>query len=99
MAKAKTVKIADVRSKSDDELKKELMDLRKEQFNLRIQRTTGQLENNSNLRQARRTIARIKTVQTERSKGLAAPEKASSKTAAKKPAKTAAVKKKKEVKE
>jgi large subunit ribosomal protein L29 len=93
---AKTVKIADVRGKSDDELKKELLDLRKEQFNLRFQRSTGQLEKNDGIRLTRRTIARIKTVQTERVKGVTVTAKA----VAKKPAaKAGAAKKKKETKE
>ena len=52
----------DFRAKTPDELKGLLLDLRKEQFNLRFQRATGQLENTSRLREARRDIARIKTV-------------------------------------
>ena len=53
---------SDLRAKTPDELKGLLLDLRKEQFNLRFQRATGQLENTSRLREARRDIARIKTV-------------------------------------
>ena len=60
------MKVADVRAKSDDELKEQLMDLRKEAFNLRFQATSGQLENTARVRQVRRDIARIKTVLTER---------------------------------
>ena len=48
--------------KSADELKDELMGLRKESFNLRFQRASGQLENTARVRQVRRDIARIKTV-------------------------------------
>lgn len=55
-------KIADVRAKSPDELKAMLLDLRKEQFNLRFQRATGQLEAVSRIRAVRRDIARLKTV-------------------------------------
>ena len=62
MAKAALHKIGDVRAKTPDELGALLLDLRKEQFNLRFQRATGQLENTSRVRQVRRDIARIKTV-------------------------------------
>ena len=54
------------RAKSDDELSSQLLDLKKEQFNLRFQQATGQLENTARVRQVRRDIARIKTVQRER---------------------------------
>ena len=56
----------DVRSKSTDELNAELDQLAKEQFNLRLQRSSGQLENTARVREVRRTIARIKTVLGER---------------------------------
>ena len=52
-------KIGDVRAKSADELNTMLLDLRKEQFNLRFQRATGQLEALSRVRQVRRDIARV----------------------------------------
>jgi len=55
-------KIADVRGKTADELKTLLLDLRKEQFNLRFQRATGQLEAVGRIRAVRRDIARVKTV-------------------------------------
>ncbi|MBI0536872.1 50S ribosomal protein L29 [Roseomonas sp. KE2513] len=55
-------KIADVRAKTADELKTMLLDLRKEQFNLRFQRATGQLEAVGRIRAVRRDIARVKTV-------------------------------------
>ncbi len=60
------MKASDVRAKSVDELKSELADLRKEQFNLRFQRASGQLENTSRVRVVRRDIARIMTVLGER---------------------------------
>ena len=60
------MKIGEVRAKSRDELQAMLLDLRKEQFNLRFQRASGQLENTSRVRQVRRDIARILTVLSER---------------------------------
>ncbi|WP_259780393.1 50S ribosomal protein L29 [Aestuariispira ectoiniformans] len=57
---------ADLRQKSDDELKDQLIDLRKEQFNLRFQAASGQLENTARVRTVRRDIARIKTLLGER---------------------------------
>ena len=62
---AKQTKIADVRLKTDDELGTMLLDLRKEQFNLRFQRAHGQVENTGRIRVLRRDIARIQTVLTE----------------------------------
>lgn len=59
-------KVADLRQKSDDELKDQLIDLRKEQFNLRFQAASGQLENTARVRTVRRDIARIKTLLGER---------------------------------
>ena len=67
------MKTSDVRSKSDDELKEELLNLRKEAFNLRFQAASGQLENTAQVRLVRRDIARIKTVLHERSGVFAAP--------------------------
>jgi large subunit ribosomal protein L29 len=60
------MKIADVRAKTVDELLDELEKLKKEQFNLRFQKATGQLENTARMRIVRRDIARIKTVLRER---------------------------------
>ncbi len=60
------MKIDDIRSKSDDELKDQLASLQKEAFNLRFQRASGQLENTARMRQVRRDIARIKTIVAER---------------------------------
>jgi large subunit ribosomal protein L29 len=61
-------KIADVRGKSADELQGMLVDLRKEQFNLRFQRATGQLEAVGRIKEVRRTIARVKTIMAERAR-------------------------------
>jgi large subunit ribosomal protein L29 len=60
------MKAADVRAKTDDELKSELDQLAKERFNLRFQKASGQLENTNRVRQVRRDIARIKTILAER---------------------------------
>ena len=57
---------ADLRQKSDDELKDELQKLKREQLNLRFQRASGQLEATSRDGEVRRDIARIQTVMTER---------------------------------
>jgi large subunit ribosomal protein L29 len=56
----------DVRAKTEDELTQQVDELRKEQFNLRFQRASGQLENTARVRQVRRDIARIKTILAER---------------------------------
>lgn len=58
------MKAEDVRALSPDQLADELLKLKKEQFNLRFQKATGQLENTARSKQIRRDIARIKTVQT-----------------------------------
>ncbi|WP_281352755.1 50S ribosomal protein L29 [Parasphingorhabdus halotolerans] len=72
-----SAKIEDMRTKTDDQLTADLGDLKKEAFNLRFQAATNQLEKPSRMREVRRTIAQIKTLQNER---LAA---ATSKTTAK----------------
>jgi len=64
-------KPVDIRAKSADELATMLLDLRKEQFNLRFQRATGQLEGTSRIQVVRRDIARIKTIQAERARAAA----------------------------
>ena len=56
------MKADDLRAMTVDQLDDELLKLKKEQFNLRFQRATGQLENTSRVREVRRDIARIKTV-------------------------------------
>ncbi|GAB4145319.1 MAG: 50S ribosomal protein L29 [Sphingomonadales bacterium] len=60
------MKIADLRAKTDDELAGDLAGLKKEQFNLRFQAATGQLENTARVRQVRRDIARIRTLISQR---------------------------------
>ena len=60
------MKTEDLRRKTEDELKSELGELRKESFNLRFQRASGQLENSARVRQVRRGIAQILTVLNER---------------------------------
>jgi len=60
------MKAADVRAKTDDELRDELRDLKKEAFNLRFQQASGQLENTARVRDVRRDIARVQTVLNER---------------------------------
>ena len=56
------MKASEVRRKSGDELREQLLQLKKEQFNLRFQKATGQLENTARVREVRRDIARIKTI-------------------------------------
>lgn len=56
----------DLRSKSSDDLKADLLSLKKEQFNLRFQGASGQLDNTSRIREVRRGIARIKTILVEK---------------------------------
>ncbi len=60
------MKPRDIRDMTPDQLDDELRALKKEQFNLRFQKATGQLEKTARVREIRRDIARIKTVQTER---------------------------------
>jgi large subunit ribosomal protein L29 len=67
------MKAEDVRAKTDDELKEALLDLKKEQFNLRFQKASGQLENTARVLQVRRDIARIKTILGQRA-GAAAQQ-------------------------
>lgn len=66
------MKAEELRTKSQDELKKFVLDGRKEQFNMRFQKANGQLENTAQLRTLRRDIARAKTVATELEKGIVA---------------------------
>jgi large subunit ribosomal protein L29 len=60
------MKPGDVRAMTVDQLDDEVLRLKKEQFNLRFQRATGQLENTSRVREVRRDIARMKTVATQK---------------------------------
>ena len=59
------MKASEVRRKSGDELREQLLQLKKEQFNLRFQKATGQLENTNRMREVRRDIARVKTILAE----------------------------------
>ena len=68
MAKNALYKAGDVRAKTPDELSGLLLDLRKEQFNLRFQRATGQQEGTGRVKECRREIARVKTIQAEKSR-------------------------------
>jgi large subunit ribosomal protein L29 len=63
------MKTADLRAKSPDELQHSLLDLRKEQFNFRFQKTTGKIENTSRIRAVRRDIAKVKTLLNELKSG------------------------------
>lgn len=57
------MKASEVKQMTDDQLKDELLKLKKEQFNLRFQKASGQIDNTARVRQVRRDIARIKTAQ------------------------------------
>lgn len=63
--------VADLKTKTDDELSVELNNLKREQFNLRFQAATNQLEKPSRVKEVRRSIAQIKTLQTERNRSAA----------------------------
>ncbi|BBD00913.1 MULTISPECIES: 50S ribosomal protein L29 [Sphingomonadaceae] len=63
--------VADLKTKTDDELSTELNNLKREQFNLRFQAATNQLEKPSRVKEVRRSIAQIKTLQTERNSSAA----------------------------
>jgi large subunit ribosomal protein L29 len=81
------MKAEDLKGKTKDELQKALMDSRKEQFNARLQRASGQLENTASIRVTRRNIARIKTQMN-----VTAEAKEAAKPAKKAPAKKKAAK-------
>jgi large subunit ribosomal protein L29 len=59
-------RVTDLRVMSDDQLNDEVLRMKKEQFNLRFQRATGQLENTSRVREVRRDIARVKTIASQK---------------------------------
>jgi large subunit ribosomal protein L29 len=63
--------IDDLKTRTDDQLTEQLGELKREQFNLRFQAATNQLEKPSRVREVRRTIARIKTLQSERASAAA----------------------------
>ena len=60
------MKIDDIRAMTPDQMEDAILNLKKERFNLRFQRATGQLENTSRLKEARRDIARIKTIAAQK---------------------------------
>ncbi|MFZ5792183.1 MAG: 50S ribosomal protein L29 [Pseudomonadota bacterium] len=62
------MKAEELRTKSPDQLRASLADLRKEAFNLRFRKASGQLENTARVREVRRDIARIQTVLNEKSR-------------------------------
>ena len=64
-------KASDIRAKTADEVGTMLLDLRKEQFNLRFQRATGQTEGVGQVKKVRRDIARVKTIMAERKRSAA----------------------------
>ena len=63
--------IDDLKQKTDDQLQQQLGELKREQFNLRFQSATNQLERPARIREVRRTIAQIRTLQTERTRSAA----------------------------
>ena len=65
-------KFEDLRTKTDDQLSEQLVELKREQFNLRFQSATNQLERPARIKEVRRAIAQIKTLQTERASASAA---------------------------
>ncbi len=67
------MKAADIKTMTVDQIDDEVLKLKKEQFNLRFQRATGQLENTSRVREVRRDIARLKTIAKNKRSG--APKK------------------------
>jgi large subunit ribosomal protein L29 len=73
------MKAGELRSMSLDQLDDQLVKLKKEQFNLRFQRASGQLENTSRVRQVRRDIARVMTLARQKQAGAVPARKTSSK--------------------
>ncbi len=61
-----TQRLSDLKAMTQDQLQDELLSLKKEQFNLRFQRATGQLENTSRVREVRKDIARVRTLQRQK---------------------------------
>ena len=72
MAAKQSNKAEDMRARSDDQLVSDLGDLKREAYNLRFQAATNQLERPARIREVRRDIARIKTLQSERSRSAKA---------------------------
>jgi len=86
------MKVDDIRAMSLDQMDDEVLKLKKERFNLRFQRATGQLENTARVRQVRRDIARLKTLAAQKRAGEGAQAKPKSKSKPKAKAKAAAEK-------
>jgi large subunit ribosomal protein L29 len=61
-----TQRLSDLKTMSPDQLQDQLLSLKKEQFNLRFQRATGQLENTARVREVRKDIARVRTLQRQK---------------------------------
>ena len=68
---AQSKKFEDLRTKTDDQLNDQLVELKREAFNLRFQSATNQLERPARIKEVRRAIAQIKTLQTERTRSAA----------------------------
>ena len=64
------MKVADIRAMSLDQMDDEVLKLKKERFNLRFQKATGQLENTARVRQVRRDVARLKTIAAQKRAGV-----------------------------
>jgi len=74
MRKDKAMDATELRNKTPDQLREELVALKKEQFNLRFQSATGQLENSARMKQARRAAARVMTILNEKAADAAKAE-------------------------
>jgi len=72
------MKPADIRAMTLDQIDDEVLKLKKEHFNLRFQRASGQLENTARVREVRRDIARLKTIARAKRQGLVKPAAAKS---------------------
>ncbi|MGJ8561186.1 MAG: 50S ribosomal protein L29 [Litorimonas sp.] len=71
----KNLKVGELRQMSDDQLSEKLLMLKKEQFNLRFQDATGQLQSTARVREVRRAVARVKTLQVQRKAAAAKTDK------------------------
>jgi large subunit ribosomal protein L29 len=80
------MKSADIRAMTIDQIDDEVLKLKKEHFNLRFQRASGQLENTARVREVRRDIARLKTIAVSKRQGSGTAKAGSDKLAAAKPA-------------
>ncbi len=63
------MKVKDIKEMTMEELDQQLQDIKKEQFNLQLQQVSGQLENPARVKELRRTVARIKTIQNQKVEG------------------------------